>query len=156
MPTLLARLLAPSEVHLTIPGSREAVFDVIADPETYPSWLAGAQRIRHVDPAFPAPGTSFDHEVGPTEDVTIADDSVALRARRPERLDLEVHAGPVTGRVEFHLRSVADGTEVRMREEVRGLLRAAMPAVRPLLHLRNRASLERLRDRCATNPLSAG
>jgi uncharacterized protein YndB with AHSA1/START domain len=146
MSQLVARLLAPSEVHVTIPASPEEVYDVLADPETYPSWLAGAQRIRHVDPAFPAPGASFDHEVGPSEEVTVADDSVALRARRPERLDLEVHAGPMTGRVEFHLRPVADGTEVRMREELRGLLRAAMPLVRPFLDVRNRASLANLRD----------
>src|SRR5687767_14824059 len=101
MPNVVERLLSPSEVHLTIPGAPEQVYDVIADPETYPSWLAGAQRIRRVDPAFPAPGTTFDHEVGPSEEMTVADDTAALQARRPERLDLEVHVGPMTGRVEF-------------------------------------------------------
>lgn len=152
MPTVVERLLAPSEVRLTIPRSPDVVYDVLTDPETYPSWLAGAQRIRHVDSAFPAPGSAFDHEVGPTEGVTVADDSVALRARQPERFDLEVHAGPMTGRVEFHLRPVDEGTEVCMREEVRGLLRVAMPLLRPLLHLRNQTSLESLRDHCVDVP----
>ena len=122
MPNLVARLLSPSEVHLTIPRPPREVYEVIADPETYPSWLAGAQRIRHVDPAFPAPGSRFDHEVGPSDELTIADDSVALEARPPERLDLEVHVGPMTGRVEFHLRPAGDGTEVCMREEAQGAL----------------------------------
>jgi uncharacterized protein YndB with AHSA1/START domain len=152
MPNAVARLLSPSEVHLTIPESPEPVYDVIADPETYPSWLAGAQRIRQVDPAFPAPGTGFDHEVGPTDEVTVADDSVSLKARRPERLDLEVHVGPMTGKVEFHLRPEGAGTEVCMREEAQGLFRAAMPLLRMVLHARNRASLERLRDKLADPP----
>lgn len=149
MPNVVARLWSPSEVHLTIPRRPEEVYDVLADPESYPSWLAGAQRIRHVDPAFPAPGAGFDHEVGPTEGATVADDSVSLKARRPERLDLEVHVGPMTGKVEFRLRRVEDGTELCMREEAQGLFRAAMPVLRPLIHVRNRGSLERLRDRFA-------
>jgi uncharacterized protein YndB with AHSA1/START domain len=152
MSNLVTRLWSPSEVRLTIPRSREEVYDVIADPETYPLWLAGAQHIRQVDAAFPAPGSGFDHEVGPTEDMTISDDSVSLRAQRPERLDLEVHAGPMTGRVEFHLREDGEGTEVCMREEARGLFRVAMPLLRSLLHARNRASLQRLRDRCGHQP----
>lgn len=149
MPHVVERLLSPAEVHRTIPRPPAEVYDVIADPDTYPSWLAGAQRIRHVDAAFPEPGAGFDHEVGPTEELTVADDSVALRARRPERLDLEVHVGPMTGKVEFHLRPDGEGTEVCMREEAQGAFRAAMPLLRLVLHLRNRASLDRLRDHLA-------
>ena len=36
MPNAVARLWSPSEVHLTIPRSPDEVYDVIADPETYP------------------------------------------------------------------------------------------------------------------------
>lgn len=144
------RLVSPSEVRVDIPLAPEALWDVLADPTTYPEWLAGAQRIRHVDSAFPTPGTTFDHEVGPSHEVTVADDTRALASHRPDRLDLEVHAGPMQGIVEFHLRAAPGGTELRMREMPIGPIRAAMPLLRPLLYLRNKASLARLRNRCAT------
>lgn len=148
---LVDRLTSPAEVRVTIPLEPEAVWDILADPTTYPDWLAGAQRIRHVDSEFPKAGTKFDHEVGPAEEVTVADDTRSLGAHRPDRLDLEVHAGPMQGIVEFHLQAATGGTEVRMREMPIGAFRAAMPVLRPLLYLRNKGSLERLRARCATS-----
>ena len=146
---LVERLLSPAEVRLTVPASPEAVFAVLSDPETYPDWLAGAQRIRHVDDAFPAPGAAFDHEVGPTEATTVADDSEAIEVDAPNRLLLEVHAGPVRGMVEFELERTADGTLVTFRESAVGPLGVAMPLIRGPIFLRNRASLERLRQRFA-------
>ena len=41
------------EVSTFLPAPPQEVFDVISDPDTYPSWLVGAKRIRHVDPDFP-------------------------------------------------------------------------------------------------------
>jgi uncharacterized protein YndB with AHSA1/START domain len=146
---LADRLTSPSEVCVTIPLSPEAVWDILADPRTYPDWLAGAQRIRHVDSQFPQAGTKFDHEVGPAEEVTVADDTKSLGAHRPDRLDLEVHAGPMQGVVEFHLAATSGGTEVRMREAPIGAFRAAMPLIRPVLYLRNKGSLARLRAKYA-------
>ncbi len=146
---LVERLTSPAEVRVTIPLAPEAVWDILADPTTYPDWLAGAQRIRRVDSQFPEAGTKFDHEVGPAGAVTVADDTRSLGAHRPDRLDLEVHAGLFRGIVEFHLEAAAAGTEVCMREMPTGALRAAMPLVRPLLYLRNKGSLERLRARYA-------
>jgi uncharacterized protein YndB with AHSA1/START domain len=145
----LTRLTSPAEVSVTIPLPPEDVYDVLADPTTYPDWLAGAQRIRHVDSEFPKPGSRFDHEVGPTKQATVADDTKALTARRPHRLDLEVHAGPMQGIVEFHLEAKVDGTEVCMREDIIGAFKPAMPLLRGLLYLRNKGSLERLRARLA-------
>jgi uncharacterized protein YndB with AHSA1/START domain len=144
---LVERLLSPAEVRLSVPASPEAVFEVLSDPETYPDWLAGAQHIRHVDDRFPAPGTGFDHEVGPTGSTTVADDSEALLADPPHRLVLEVHAGPARGVVEFELERTAEGTLVTLRERAIGPLSAAMPLLRGPLFLRNRSSLERLRQR---------
>jgi uncharacterized protein YndB with AHSA1/START domain len=146
---LVERLLSPAEVRLTVPARPEAVFEVLSDPETYPEWLAGAQHIRHVDDAFPTPGAKFDHEVGPTEATTVADDSKALASDPPNRLVLEVHAGPAHGVVEFELERTAEGTLVTLRERAIGPLSAAMPLLRGPLFLRNRASLERLRQRFA-------
>jgi uncharacterized protein YndB with AHSA1/START domain len=146
---LVERLLSPAEVRLTVPASPEAVFAVLSDPETYPEWLAGAQHIRRVDDDFPAPGTTFDHEVGPSEATTVADDSEALAVDAPNRLVLEVHAGRVRGVVEFELERTLDGTLVTFREHALGPLGLAMPLLRAPLFLRNRASLERLRQRFA-------
>jgi uncharacterized protein YndB with AHSA1/START domain len=144
---LIERLWSPCEVSVTIPASRPDVYDTIADPTTYPEWLGGAQNVRAVDPAFPKAGAGFDHEVGPTKDLTVADDSVSEGAQRPERLDLEVHIHAFTGHVEFHLADAGDGTEVTLREHADGAWAIAMPLLRAALFARNRGSLERLRDR---------
>lgn len=144
---LLLRLLSPAEARLTIPAGPDEVYAVLSDPETYPEWLAGAQHIRHVDRIFPARGTTFDHEVGPTEDATVADDTRSLIADPPHRLQLEVHVGPLTGIVDFQLIPTGQGTEVVFRESVVGRLGAAMPVLRLAIYGRNKASLERLKQR---------
>jgi uncharacterized protein YndB with AHSA1/START domain len=142
---LLTRLLSPAEARITIAAPPADVYEVLSDPETYPEWLAGAQRIRHVDAAFPREGARFDHEVGPSDSVTVADDSRALIDDPPNRLQLEVHVGPVTGLVDFRLRATGEGTEVVFRESVTGRLGLAMPVLRGAIHARNKASLERLK-----------
>lgn len=144
---VLERMLSPSEVRATVAASPEAVFAVLSDPETYPDWLAGAQKIRRVDPSFPEPGTRFDHEVGPSEGATVADDSTSVVSDPPHRLVLEVHVGRIRGLVDFQLERVADGTLVTFRESTSGALGYAMPLLRGPIFLRNRASLERLRQR---------
>jgi len=40
------------------------VFDALADPRTYPQWLLGAKEIRSIDPTWPAPSSSFRHQIG--------------------------------------------------------------------------------------------
>ena len=142
---VLTRLLSPAEVRTTIPAGPTEVYAVITDPETYPDWLAGAQHIRHVDDDFPNRGARFDHEVGPTEDVTVDDDSTALIDDPPHRFQLEVHVGPVTGLVDFRLRPTGEGTEVVFRESLTGRLGLTMPVARGIIHARNKASLERLK-----------
>src|SRR5690606_7522428 len=84
----LRRLWSPVEVHEVVGSSRPDVFRTLADPTTYPDWLVGAQRIRHVDPAFPAPSSGFDHSVGPTPSATVDDSTEARRVEAPARLDL--------------------------------------------------------------------
>jgi uncharacterized protein YndB with AHSA1/START domain len=137
-------LLSPVEVRRRVPGSPEATYEVLADPRTYPRWLVGAQRIRHVDPSFPAPDAGFDHSVGPTQDVTIDDDTRSLQADPPHRLVLDVHIGPVTGIVEFRLARADDGTDLRFRERLTGPAAALTPLLRPLLYARNLVSARRL------------
>jgi uncharacterized protein YndB with AHSA1/START domain len=143
------RLLSPVEVRGTVPAPPDAVFAVLSDPETYPEWLAGAQHIRRVDDEFPEPGSGFDHEVGPTSSVVVADSSDVKASEAPTRLVLEVHAGLLKGMAEFELERTADGTLVTFRERLTGALEAAMPLARGLIFLRNRTSLDRLRQRFA-------
>ena len=80
---MLDRLRSPVEAQATVARPRHDVFRTIADPHTYPTWLVGAQRIRHVDPSFPAPSTAFDHSVGPAPGATVDDSSTALEADPP-------------------------------------------------------------------------
>lgn len=142
-------LWSPVEVRRSIGASRSAVFEVLAEPRTYPDWLVGAQQIRHVDPAFPAPGTEFHHSVGPAEDATVDDSTESVAVEADRRLVLEVRAGPVRGEVEFSLHPGASeqSTEVVMREVPIGAGRLATPVVRPILAARNRESLRRLAAR---------
>ena len=146
---VLERLRSPAEVRITVPAPPEAVFAVLSDPTTYPEWLVGAQRIREVDHDFPSEGSSFDHEVGPGSAVTVSDSSEVRASDEPSRLELEVHAGPFQGVVEFDLERIADGTLVTFREHVTGSLAAAMPVLRGPIFLRNRMSLDKLRQRFA-------
>ena len=146
---MFERLLSPVEVRASVPAPPEAVFAVLSDPDTYPEWLAGAQHIRRVDDDFPSPGSHFDHEVGPAGGVTVADRTEARAVDAPALLVLEVHAGPMKGVVEFELERTGEGTLVTFRERLTGTLEMAMPLVRGLIFLRNKASLDRLRQRFA-------
>jgi uncharacterized protein YndB with AHSA1/START domain len=144
---LFERLLSPVEVRVSVPASPEDVFAVLSDPETYPEWLAGAQHIRRTDDAFPAEGTHFDHEVGPNGSLTVADRTEVKEADAPNRLELEVHAGPVKGVAEFELERTGEGTLITFREKLTGALEMAMPFARAPIFLRNKASLDKLRKR---------
>ena len=68
-----------------------------------------------------------------------------VAAEPPKRLELETSAGPIKGAVEFELERTGEGTLVTYRERLTGTLAAVMPAVRGLIFLRNKASLDKLR-----------
>jgi uncharacterized protein YndB with AHSA1/START domain len=137
-------LWSPVEVRQEIAASPEEVFAVLADPRTYPVWLVGAQRIRAVDPDFPAQGTEFDHSVGPTKTTSIDDSSEVLESEPPHRLSLLVHAGPLHARVDLLVLPAKDGTELRFRERPTGWGAALTPLLRLSLHARNLESVRRL------------
>jgi uncharacterized protein YndB with AHSA1/START domain len=144
---------APSEVEVTTRATPEAVYALLEEPRTYPDWLVGAQAIRGVDPAFPAPGSTFDHRVGPSTQATVADHSEAIDADPPHLLSLRVHVGPVQGVARLVLDEVAPGrTRVRMQERPIGWAKALTPLLRPVLAARNRVSLQRLRALAESSP----
>lgn len=138
------RWWAPVEVRATLPAPPEDVYAVLAAPETYPDWLVGAQRIRGVDPEFPAPGTEFDHTVGVGGPLTVDDETEARLADPPHRLVLEVHLGPFRGRVDFGVSPAPIGAELVFGEVPLGPAKALMPLLRPVLRARNAESLRRL------------
>jgi uncharacterized protein YndB with AHSA1/START domain len=140
------------EVRSLLPAPPEVVYEVLADPTTFPAWLVGAQRIRSVDPAFPAPATRFEHSVGPAEPATVDDETRAVAADAPHRLVLDVHAGPLKGLVDFGLQEHPGGTQIVFRETPTGALAPLTPLLRPALYLRNAESLRRLARYVARRP----
>jgi uncharacterized protein YndB with AHSA1/START domain len=144
--SLLHRLYAPVVSRITVPAERSAVFDVVSDPDTYPSWLVGAERMRSVDAEFPRPGSSFEHSVG-AGPVTIDDSSESVGVQADARLVLLVHAGPFHARVEFDLEDGAAGeTEIRLSERPVGVFAPLTPLLRGSLQSRNSLSLAKLRE----------
>ena len=45
-------------------ATRQQVWNVIADGWTYSQWVVGNTRMRAVDPAWPAPGSTIHHTIG--------------------------------------------------------------------------------------------
>jgi hypothetical protein len=136
--------MALSTIHLEWPAS--AVFAVIANPRTYPRWLLGAKAIDGVDPSWPEPGSSFDHEValGPLQ----SEDTSSVRdVSQGRRLELVVRARPwMEADVRFEVRPEGNGCVLELTETPRGWRRVAGPVVEPLIRLRNDRSLRRLAE----------
>jgi uncharacterized protein YndB with AHSA1/START domain len=138
---------SPVEVCAELPAPPEEVFEVLADPETYPEWLIGAQRIRQVDPDFPRPGSGFEHSVGASPEVAVDDRTKALEADPPHHLELDVHAGPFHGVVDFEIHSGPAGTSrICFREAATGPAAVLTPLLRPIVYARNGRSLVKLAD----------
>lgn len=132
-------------MHHSFDADPDRVFALLADPDSYPRWLIGAKRIRHVDREWPAPGTRFDHEVGVGGPLTVEDSSVSQGVGPGRHLELEVRFRPL-GRAEvtFDVSSEGDGTLVSMEEHPIGPLAALSWALGPLIAARNAKSLANL------------
>ena len=145
--SLLHKLYGPVVVEDRVSAPPEEVYGVVADPETYPDWLVGAERIRSVDPDFPRPGAAFEHSVGPTDPVTIDDRSESIAAEPDRHLALQVHAGPFHARVDFELEPAgAAATTIRFSEQPTGAVAVLTPLLRASLRHRNELSLRQLKD----------
>ncbi len=146
MACLLEQVFAPSVSRIIVPVDRATVFSVLADPETYPVWLIGAERVRRVDAGFPRPGTAFDHSVG-IGPLALDDRSESVERTGDRRLELRVHAGPFHAHVLFELEDRPYGaTEVLLQERPTGPFELLTPVLRPALQARNALSLVKLRD----------
>lgn len=139
--------MAKNEITVDAPPS--AVWEVLANPETYEEWVVGNKAIRGHDPNWPAPGSEFHHALGFGR-VTLKDKTVALEAVPSKRLVMNVRALPVGhGIVTFELSEKDGGTRVLMEEcPAGGPAKRVWGVLDPLTRLRNAETLRRLR-RCA-------
>lgn len=134
------------EMRRRIDATPEAVFDVIGDGWTYPSWVVGAVRIRAVDEAFPAPGTRLHHSVGAWP-LMIEDHTEVTACDPGKRLILQARAWPAgEALIDIQLEPDGDGTLVIMREDaVAGPSRLVPKRLRDVgLVIRNGETLRRL------------
>jgi NAD(P)-dependent dehydrogenase (short-subunit alcohol dehydrogenase family)/uncharacterized protein YndB with AHSA1/START domain len=138
--------MARNRVH--IHATPEEVFAVLSDPECYPKWVVGADKIRDYDDEFPAVGSRFHHKVGPGP-INIRDHSEVIEVEEPRRLVLKAKARPLgTATIKLDLEESEDGTEVLM-EEVPGDRLTSLFVGNPVgdtgLRLRNAEALTRLK-----------
>jgi uncharacterized protein YndB with AHSA1/START domain len=127
----------------------DAVWALLADPWAYSRWVYGTVRIRRADRSWPAPGSRLLHSFGPWP-VRVRDDTRVLAAEPPRRLVLLARARPLgSAQVEITLAARGPGTEVTMRQDLRGGLGAWFALAGHAVQLRrNRHSLATLIDLC--------
>ena len=125
----------------------DAVFDVLADPDSYAHWVVGASEIRGVDGRWPEPGSTFHHtQLVPR--VGLRDTTSVIASNRPRQLVLLARFRPfMVAKVELRLRPKRSGTHVTMVEYPVGGFAKALhnPLMDGVLHVRNVESLRRLR-----------
>jgi uncharacterized protein YndB with AHSA1/START domain len=135
-----------ASAELVIGADRGAVWNVVADPRTYPEWLLGAKLIRAIDPGWPAPGAKFHHRVG-FGPLAFDDHTTVLEVDQCRLLVLRIRATFALQAVaRFELDDDPGGTHVRFEEEParRIIGNLVRPVLDPLTHGRNAASLRRL------------
>ena len=134
-------------VSRTTTASPEQVFRVLSAPPTYAYWVVGSRSVESHDPAWPAPGTRFEHTQG-VRPVLIHDETESVASDPPRRLELIAKARPVlVARVVVVMRPSGAGTHLTMEEEALEGLAAPLlrtPPGKLLTQLRNRISLRRL------------
>ena len=131
-----------------MPVPREAIWDVLADADSYGYWVVGSKVIRDAEPEWPAPGSKFHHTIG-FGPLKLSDHTVALETERPRRLRLRAKGRPAgTATVTLELEPKDGGTLVTMTENPDGVF--APLALLPPLHVvtkgRNAESLMRLEE----------
>lgn len=138
--------MARNRVH--IHATPEEVFTVLSDPESYPRWVVGADKIRDYDEEFPEVGSRFHHKVGPGP-VNIRDYTEVIELDAPRRLVLKAKARPLgTATIALDLEESEGGTELLMEETPGDRLTSAFvgnPVGDLGLRLRNSEALSRLK-----------
>lgn len=138
--------MATNTTEIDAPTS--VVFDVLKDPGAYVRWVVGGRRLRAVDEGWPAPGTSFHHEVG-VPPILIRDHTKVLELVEGRRIVLEAKARPMgTAKVTIEVAEAGPGRTRVVLDEVplRGPARLVPRVVfDPVTKARNTESLRRLK-----------
>jgi uncharacterized protein YndB with AHSA1/START domain len=133
--------VARNEILAPVPP--DAVWEVLADPRLYVSWVVGASSLREVEGRWPEPGATLHH----SQMEVIRDTTTVLSAEPGRRIVLEARARPlVVARVDVRLEPDGESTRIVLEEHVVGGLARLAPDVvnEPLLRLRNAAGVRRL------------
>jgi hypothetical protein len=97
-------------------ASRQQVWDVIADGWTYSQWVVGNTRMRAVDPAWPAPGSTIHHTIG-IWPVVLNDETVVESCTPQEELVLLARGRPFgAARITLRLFDTENGSRIEMAE----------------------------------------
>jgi uncharacterized protein YndB with AHSA1/START domain len=134
--------MACNEIHIDAPV--ETVFDVLADPRFFANWVVGASSVRGVEGEWPALGSTLHH----SQQLVLRDTTQVKLVDPPRRLLLEARARPLAvAEVDIRLEPEGDGTHLVLRETATGAIAGAFPELLtdPLIHIRNRASVARLK-----------
>jgi uncharacterized protein YndB with AHSA1/START domain len=130
----------------------EAVWEVLADANTYGEWVVGTKNVADSDASWPEPGAELEYELG-LGPLSVADHTVVVEADAPRTLVLRAefrHVGAFVIRLE--LEPLGGGTRVTMDESpVEGMLGARRVA-EMALQLRNDIALARLRALAEARP----
>jgi uncharacterized protein YndB with AHSA1/START domain len=137
-----------AKVTVTVDAPPEDVWAVLADADSYGEWVVGSDTVRDADAGFPAKGTRFHHRVG-VGPLKTNDHTEVLEADPPFRLELRANARPLgIARVTLLMTPRTGGrTDVTMIEGPGGPISRILlnPLTDPLVKLRNRESLQRLK-----------
>jgi uncharacterized protein YndB with AHSA1/START domain len=137
--------MATNEIRIA--AAREAVFDVLATAEQYSEWVVGPRESGAADEDWPARGSTFRHAEG-WWPLRMEDETEVAEVDRPGRLVLQARMGRIAeARIEMLLMEEGTGTRVRMVEHLVSGPAARIPRflIDPMMHLRNRRALNRLR-----------
>ena len=142
------------EVSRRVEAGPEAVWRVLSDGWSYPSWVVGASRMRAVDPRWPQVGAQLHHSAGAWP-VLLSDSTSVVECVPNRRLVLQARGWPLgEARVDIRIEPVAGGCEVTIFEDATHGVGKLVPApVRQLLMGgRNTETLQRLAFLAERNP----
>ena len=99
--------MARNEIHVNVAPAK--VFAVLADPQSYATWVVGSKEVRGADSAWPAKGTRFHHTVG-VGPINLKDHTSVEEVDPPRRLVLRTKVRPfAVARVVLELRPERGG-----------------------------------------------
>jgi len=137
--------MARVQTHVDAPPER--VWEVLRDGYRYADWVVGTQRIRDVDPGFPAPETRLHYSAG-VGPITRDGHTVVLAYEPDERLELEAHAWPMgSAHITIEVAPERAGTRIDLDEYPTGgpAILAHNPVTDAFMWLRGYENLRRLK-----------